>query len=131
MWAVESVVTTTEWPKDTNFIEITSSTDGKNLAAIKIYGYIYTSSDSGATWTARTTSGQRNWQAITMSANGTVITAANKNGYIYTSSDSGATWTARTTSGQRNWQAITMSADGVRQYAVYIPDGYIYASSDS
>ncbi len=129
--ASEAVVTTTEWPKDTNFIRITSSTDGKKLAAIKIYGYIYTSSDSWATWTARTTSGERNWQAITMSANGTVITAANKNGYIYTSSDSWATWAARTTSGERNWQAITMSANGVNQYAVYTPYGYIYASTNS
>ncbi len=38
------------------------SDDGKKLAAAAIDGYIYTSSDSGATWVEQKSSGQRNWR---------------------------------------------------------------------
>jgi hypothetical protein len=64
------------------------------------------SSDSGATWTERTTAGSRN---------GTVVVYG---GSLYTSSDSGATWTERTTAGSRNWQSIASSSDGSKLAAV-------------
>ncbi len=43
---------------------ISSSSDGTKLAANVYGGYIYTSSDSGATWTERTSSGARNWRHV-------------------------------------------------------------------
>jgi photosystem II stability/assembly factor-like uncharacterized protein len=86
------------------------------MAAIKQYGYIYTSSDSGVTWTARTSSGQKYWESLASSSDGTVLTAVSKNNYIYTSSDSGATWTARTSSGKRNWQYVAVTPNGKIQY---------------
>jgi photosystem II stability/assembly factor-like uncharacterized protein len=56
--------------------------------------YIYTSSDSGTTWTQRGT--QREWESVASSADGTKLVAVNCcDGYIYTSSDSGVTWIPR------------------------------------
>ncbi len=74
------------------------------LAAADQNGFIYTSTDSGVTWTEKTGSGQRNWRAIVMSDDGKKLAAAAIDGYIYTSSDSGATWVEQKSSGQRNWR---------------------------
>ena len=71
---------------------ITSSADGTNLAAVvggMANGYIYTSTDSGVTWTERTSAGSRRWGSITSSTDGTRLAVATW-GYIYTSTDSGA-----------------------------------------
>ena len=64
----------------------TSSSDGTKLAAAEYSGSIYTSTDSGATWTERTSAGSRYWQSITSNSDGTKLAAvAAYNGYIYTS----------------------------------------------
>jgi len=79
---------------------ITSSADGTRLAAViasSYYshpsytgGYIYTSTDGGATWAERTAAGWRDWRCITGSADGARLAAAAAIGYIYTSDDGGA-----------------------------------------
>jgi hypothetical protein len=89
-------------------------------------GQIYTSTDSGATWTARESN--RNWFAIASSADGTRLVAAVQNGQIYTSTDSGATWTARDSN--RFWYSVASSADGTSLVAVAY-GGLIYFSTDS
>jgi len=93
-------------------------------------GYIYTSTDSGAIWTERTSAGSRNWDSIASSADGTKIAVCVLGGYIYTSTDSGATWTAQTSAGSRDWLPIASSADGTKIAACVYP-GYIYTSTDS
>jgi hypothetical protein len=106
---------------------IASSADGTKLAAVVEGGQIYTSIDSGATWTARESN--RSWYRIASSADGTKLAAVDYNGQIYTSTDSGATWTAQA-SGSRQWLAIASSADGTKLTAA----GYstqIYTSTDS
>jgi photosystem II stability/assembly factor-like uncharacterized protein len=65
---------------------ITSSSDGTKLAAVVLFGYIYTSTDSGATWTERQpiTGSTRAWQSITSSSDGTKLAAVADYGrYIY------------------------------------------------
>ncbi|MFZ4764876.1 MAG: InlB B-repeat-containing protein, partial [Roseimicrobium sp.] len=89
-------------------------------------GQIYTSTDSGATWTARESS--RSWRSIASSADGSKLAAVVSSGQIYTSTDSGATWTARESS--RQWYAITSSADGSKLAAV-VSGGQIYTSTDN
>lgn len=54
---------------------ITSSADGTKLAAGVWGGYIYTSTDSGATWTQQTAAGSRSWGRIVLSADGTRLAA--------------------------------------------------------
>ena len=71
------------WQKaETNLIgdqsswqSIASSSDGTKLAAVVSGGFIYTSSDSGATWTERTAAGSRNWSSIASSSDGTKLAA--------------------------------------------------------
>ena len=110
---------------------IASSSDGSKLAAAVAYGgSIYTSSDSGATWTEQTAAGSRNWQSIASSSDGSKLTAVVSGGSIYTSSDSGATWTEQTTAGSRYWYSIASSSDGSKLAAV-VYGGSIYTSSDS
>ncbi len=152
------------WMDRTNpggvFGTVTSSADGTRLAAIggtvtndypwpRIRGCIYTSTDGGATWTERTSAGDRKWSCITSSADGTRLVAGvwttvckhpwpSPPGYIYTSTDSGATWTERRSAGSRNWGSITSSADGIKLAALVYPDhdgsasypGYVYTSTD-
>jgi hypothetical protein len=114
---------------------ITSSSDGTKLAAAASGGYIWTSTDSGATWIQRTASGIRIWLSITSSSDGTKLAAVaydggGYSGYIYTSTDSGASWTEQTASGIRDWRSITSSSDGTKLVAgVY--GGYIWTSRDS
>jgi len=66
---------------------VTSSADGARLAAAEWNGQIYTSTDSGASWTPRDTT--RRWTALASSADGTKLVAAENNGQVYVSLDSG------------------------------------------
>jgi len=109
---------------------IASSSDGTKLVAVEnfngqIGGYIYTSTNSGATWTARMTDSNRDWQSVASSSDGTKLVAVVELGYIYTSADSGVTWTARESS--RNWLAVASSSDGTKLVAL-VQDGFIYTS---
>ena len=117
-----------------SWTSIASSADGTKLAATEGGGFIYTSTDSGATWAERTSAGSRNWESITSSADGTKLAVIGldwtSNGSIYTSQDSGATWTEQTAAGSRSWRSITSSADGTK-LAVVNNGGSIYTSNDS
>jgi hypothetical protein len=66
---------------------ITSSSDGAKLAAVvnnAINGNIWTSTDSGATWTEDTSVGStKNWYSITSSSDGTKLAAVVNNGNIW------------------------------------------------
>jgi hypothetical protein len=124
-----------DWPKrilagSRSWTSITSSSDGVKLAAVTSSGYIYTSSDSGATWTQRTNDVARSWRSITSSSDGTKLAALGSGTYIYTSIDSGLTWTQRTSDTTRNWRYITSSSDGTK-LAAGVLAGYIYTSTDS
>jgi photosystem II stability/assembly factor-like uncharacterized protein len=93
-------------------------------------GDIYTSTDSGATWTDQTAAGSRGWASITSSSDGTKLAAVVWGGDIYTSTDSGATWTDQTATGSRYWESITSSPDGTK-LAAAVYGGDIYTSTDS
>src|SRR6185295_13694951 len=77
---------------------VASSTDGSKLVAVVSGGPIYTSTDSGVSWTAQN-SGSRNWQSVASSANGSKLVAVEILGQIYTSTDSGTNWTAQVNAG--------------------------------
>ncbi len=77
-------------------------------------GQIYTSTDSGLTWTPRDAA--RSWQAVASSADGTKLVAVTQSGQIYTSADSGVTWTPR--DAVRMWWSVASSADGSALVAV-------------
>ena len=124
------------------------SADGSKLAACASFvgspnspgpgtGYIYTSSDFGATWIERTSAGKHQWAGISMSADGTKLLASTAYlpggplpDFAYTSTDSGETWTPITSLGTKDWRQPAVSADGL---TMIMPTygGYIYTSSNS
>ncbi|MDB6110385.1 MAG: hypothetical protein JWR69_2135 [Pedosphaera sp.] len=105
---------------------VASSADGAKMVAAVSSGFIYTSVDSGATWTQRATS--QAWHSVASSADGTRLAAAVSSGLVYTSVDSGANWTAR--AGSLAWYSIASSADGTKLAAV-VNNGFIYTSVDA
>ncbi|MFA6463584.1 MAG: hypothetical protein WCV55_01105 [Candidatus Paceibacterota bacterium] len=113
---------------------ITSSSDGIKLAAVVEGGQIYTSIDSGMTWTPRDSN--RRWYSITSSSDGIKLAAVVYSGQIYTSIDSGVTWTAQNST-IRKWSYITSNSDGTKLFALEqlngegSPYGQIYRSTDS
>lgn len=111
-----------------------ASTNGTSLALVdqRTSGYVYISSDSGATWvTRKQATGSQAWNATSMSGDGTSIALVGVIAdSIYISSDSGATWTARTGAGSEAWSAISMSTDGSKIVAADGSAGYIWLSSD-
>jgi prepilin-type N-terminal cleavage/methylation domain-containing protein len=110
---------------------IASSSDGSKLAAADVTGYLYTSTNSGATWTQNTTGG---WDhsSIASSSDGSKLAVANGNNdnSIYTSIDSGANWTQQTVPGSGAGYSIASSSDGSK-LATADHNGYVYTSTDS
>ncbi len=104
---------------------VASSSDGTKLVAAVFGGQIYTSVDSGATWTARESS--RLWNRLASSSDGTELVAVTSS-QIYTSTDSGATWTARESN--RSWLSVASSSTGTKLVTV-VQNGQIYTSTDS
>ena len=119
--------------------DITSSNDGAKLAACVgvpgggcCAGNIWTSTDSGATWTERIPGGSaKMWVSITSSSNGTKLAAVAEGGNIWTSADTGATWIERSPGGSmKNWRGIASSSDGTKLAASEY-GGNIWTSDDS
>ena len=97
---------------------IASSSDGVKLVAVAIDG-VYTSNDSGATWTSRSVSGLSSGRSVASSSDGVkLVIGDGNNGYIYTSTDSGATWTERTGAGTGFWYSVSSSSDGTKLIAL-------------
>ena len=76
-------------------------------------GKIYTSADSGVSWTLRDPAGANaNWESIASSADGVKLVACARSGKIYTSNDSGVNWTARDPVGvNADWYSVASSLD--------------------
>jgi len=109
-----------------NWQGIASSSDATKLVAVVDAGQIYTSTDSGATWTARDSA--RNWKSVASSADGQKLVAANYGGKVYTSVDAGVTWTARDS--DRPWYAVASSSTGNNLVAA-VYGGAVFTSVDS
>ena len=112
-----------------NWVSVASSTNGTRLVAVAQGGPIYTSTDSGVTWTAQA-SPSTNWQSVASSYDGTKLVAVVKGGQIYTSVNSGTNWTIRFGAPSTNWQSVASSADGTFLVAA-VKGGQIYTSPNS
>jgi len=126
---------------------VASSADGAKLAAMMVdvltpagpYGWIYISTNAGATW-------EQSWSMawpchLACSADGTKLVAAKGefgplSGWIITSTNSGATW-VRATTPAGTWTSAACSADGTRLvaaiggYSNNPISGPVYTSTDS
>jgi photosystem II stability/assembly factor-like uncharacterized protein len=110
---------------------VASSADGTKLVAVVDGGQIYTSNDSGVTWTPRAEN--RSWQSVASSADGSKLVAVENGDLIYTSIDSGQSWTpcmgSAPCDGPQPWTAVASSADGSKLVAV-AKGRPIYTSTD-
>src|SRR5882762_8421392 len=116
-----------------NWLSIASSADGTRLAAVGSYGWLYASTNSGASWAPLTTvtngaEPSRPWTSIACSADGSKLVAAANFNPIFTSINFGKTWTSHGPSA--TWNAVASSADGVKLVAVDNNMGRIYTSVD-
>ncbi len=91
-------------------------------------GYIYTSTNSGGSWTEQKTPGARGWYGVASSADGTKLAAIEYGGNIFVSANSGAAWSAKAT--RLNWVGIASSADGSKLTAIADTE-LVYVSSNS
>jgi hypothetical protein len=111
------------------WLSVASSSDGTKLVAVNqgsspaYAGRIYTSTNSGATWTLTSAPANR-WNAVASSADGTRLVATANGGPVYVSIDSGITWTLSDDAFQF-WTSVASSADGTKLLGVTSP-GVIY-----
>jgi len=110
-----------------NWASIACSADGRKLVAVNddmyfngdnfvFYGSIYTSTNSGTSWTQATNAPPAGWIKVASSADGNNLVALPADGPIYTSTDSGITWMPiNTPSSLLNY--IASSADGTKLVA--------------
>lgn len=129
------------------FLAFGVSADGTKLAIgnSNSFSKIWTSTDSGATWTERTGVTSSKWSCVAMSDDGTKIVATARddnlggsNGNIWTSTNTGASWTARTGPGKQLWMSCAISGDGTKMVACSggassgsSSNRYPYTSADS
>lgn len=109
---------------------VAASADGVRLAAavggefVNTKGAIFTSTNSGLTWTTNTPAGLpvENWTSLASSADGSKLVAAARNGGLYTSVDSGATWVSNNVP-PTDWKSVAISADGAKLFAAAFGGG--------
>lgn len=108
------------------------SSDGKYQAASAINGFIYTSSDYGATWNKVSSPGAGVDGSVAVSSSGQYMYTLFVGGDIYKSSDYGASWTNMTQSSSAhglNWISVSSSASG-QFVAAASQGGDIWRSND-
>ena len=112
-----------------NWRSVSLSSTSQYQTAVVGNNNIYTSSDYGVSWIARTTPGSRAWYSVSLSSTGQYQTAVVNGANIWTSLDYGVNWIERTTGVNRGWFSVSLSSTGQYQTAV-VPSGNIWTSSD-
>jgi hypothetical protein len=106
-----------------------SSSTGQYLSCANYGGDMFTSSDYGATWQDRTSTGSQYFYGTAVSGNGQYMTSVVDGGDIFTSSDYGVTWIDRTSAGNHGWGAVSISSTGQYQAATD-SSANVFISSD-
>jgi hypothetical protein len=112
-------------------MSVASSTDGSKLVAAAYYDGIYTSTNSGVSWTKQAVTDEFGWISVASSADGMKLVAvAEDTTDVYTSTDGGVNWTIQAGPTEFGWASVTSSADGNKLAAVTGQE-VVYTSSDS
>jgi hypothetical protein len=105
-------------PSNAGLPILAASNDAQKLVMVD-YGNIFTSTDSGGSWTQQASG--RQWNCVASSSDGTKLVAGEQagpdQGSIWTSSDSGVTWTQQPASVGLWCTSIASSSDGTRLIA--------------
>jgi len=125
-----STGTWTQVASSLNWNGIASSADGTKLSAVAYGGYIWTSTDSGATW-SQSQSASTNWSGIASSADATKQVAVASLGVIYVSENSGTNWSQRAPFyTPQPYSSVACSSDGTKIF-VTIQGASIWRSTNS
>lgn len=122
---------------------VSTSTDGSKVVAAQADGGIWTSTDSGASWTRRTEGNalmdNRYWSNLASSADGSKLLAVAYDGYdydgndVWTSSDAGVNWVNRNVDGATfamdSFVSSASSSDGTN-LVIGLEDGTVYRSTN-
>ena len=121
-----------------NWFRNKMSANGVIQVAIVYGGYVYVSTDSGATWTPCLcasppgVAGVADWHGVDISADGTkIVVCAYTGGGLWRSDDSGATWASLGTPCGPNPADVAISNDGVYITICGAGPGQCYSSQDS
>jgi alpha-tubulin suppressor-like RCC1 family protein/sugar lactone lactonase YvrE len=110
--------------------DLDMSDDGNTIVTVDRSGFLYLSTDGGASFTKPGLSSvnqtSKNWMAASVAADGQVLVAAT-NSLIYISRDRGATWTSN--AGLGNIYNLSVSDNGLKLMVATL-SGYIYYSAD-
>ena len=128
------------WTEETNasgahnWTSITSSDDGKSLAAVAYDGHIWLAerpidTTDGAWINVSPSVKSQSWQSVACTADGGQFTAAATHGSIWGSHNRGQKWESKT-SGTIEWSCVACSDNGVRRTAASF-GGTIWTSDDS
>lgn len=137
-WTVQTNAPATEWSR------VASSADGNKLVAVEAIRIensiaesnspttgIYTSSDSGVTWTLQTNAPSvMFWTSVVSSPDGNRLAATAAFGTVYLSTDAGTNWMDTDLPTNFLWESIATSADGNKLIVAGDP-GPIYVSTNS
>jgi photosystem II stability/assembly factor-like uncharacterized protein len=138
---------TTNAPTDGQWTGLACSSDGTKLVAVSTgsenssgvtsLGYIYTSTNSGSSWT-KANAPFKFWQSVASDSSGTNLVAAaptngryaTYNGGIFTSNDGGSSWQEQTTNvSNRAWWCVESNSTGEIIFAVNTASG-LYRSNN-
>jgi photosystem II stability/assembly factor-like uncharacterized protein len=108
---------------------VAASADGSIIWAAEESGYVYYSTDAGATFTVKTNSGNRAWRSICCSSDGTIVYAAATGGQVYKSINTGSSWAVPTGCPNASWNSVACADDGIKFVATN-SFGYIWVSDD-
>jgi photosystem II stability/assembly factor-like uncharacterized protein len=105
-------------PVSANWSSVASSADGTKVVVASANGSIFTSADSGNTWTNVNAPSESSWASIASSADGSTLVAIGYlTGRTYVSTNSGASWKLGTNA-QAYGMYATCSADGTKMAVV-------------
>lgn len=119
----------TEKLNNGNWVNVAMSADGqKQFAIASNQPKVYSSSNSGSTWTSTDTLNNLIFGGIAVSGNGQkiILLLVTGGGQLVYSEDSGASWVQRGPSGR--WSAISLSTDG--SILITVVDNKMYKSTD-
>ncbi|MFH1588766.1 MAG: PKD domain-containing protein [Candidatus Diapherotrites archaeon] len=93
-------------------------------------GYVFSSSDNGATWTAHYLSGSRKTRSMLLASDGKIYAGTEPNGSVFVSGDNGANWNGISLSGAEGIYSLFQASDSVI-YAGTMWNAEIFKSNNS
>ena len=124
-WRIPDRVHVGVWTSSAVSLDGTVMVAAQELDETGYPGQVWTSTDSGASWTSN--GPHMKWSSVAMNSNGTMMMAAasTPSGFVYASSDFGVSWTATPQYGNR----VGVSPDGTTVVAGET-DGDLFVSFD-